>query len=473
MDGSVDAVVIGAGYSGLAAARALRRRGLSVRCLEARHRVGGRVHTVHDGAGGHVDEGGMWIGPQQTRIAALAKEYGAVTYRSHAEGDGVLLMEGRRRRFSGVLPPMRPHETASIAVLMHRIDRLSRQVDAARPWEGPGAQAQDARTLASFLTAAVPFPRARRLVSTALGTVMAADPEELSLRGFLTYVSAAGGLEPLLALEGGAQQDLFVDGADIIARAIADELGEDLVLGAEVSEVAHGSAEVRVRCRDGQEHTAAAVVVALPPPLAGRLRYDPAMPSDRAQLTQRMPMGSVLKVAITYATPFWRADGLSGEVLDVDDPVTTSFDVGRPGGPGLVAMLVCGRAGRAVAALDAAEQRSFVVGRLERAFGPAARAPLGVSFRWWADEPHSLGGYGALMPPAVLTAFGPALRRPVGRLYWAGTEASSAWTGYIEGAVRAGERAAEEVLAAADGLAVLRPAHAVGPGAGDLSPRTG
>lgn len=443
--GIEDVVVVGAGYAGLAAARALARAGAGVRVLEARDRAGGRVHTVdHDGL--RVDEGGMWIGPGQTRIAALAREYGATTYPSHARGEGLMVRDGRLQRFAGTLPPLQPHETAMVALAMSRIERLAASIDTDRPWIGERARRQDAQTLASALRTWIPLSRTRRFVSAAIGTVMAADPEELSLRSFLAYVRAGGGLESLMAIEGGAQQDLFADGADVVARGIAAELSGRLVFGAAVRSIGHDEGEVRIRCADSTVHRARIAVVALPPPLAGRITYDPPMPPDRDQLTQRMPMGSVFKAHAVYTEPFWRADGLSGEVIDVDDPVSATLDVGQPDGPGLVAVLVCGQAARDVAGRPGEERRRCVVDKLTRAFGKRAARPLAVHERCWAAEPFSLGGYGAVMPPGVLTAFGPALRQPVGRIHWAGTESATEWTGYIEGAVRSGERAAVETL---------------------------
>lgn len=453
----MDVVVVGAGYSGLAAARATARAGADVQVLEARERVGGRVHTVTHGDL-RIDEGGMWIGPTHTRTAALATEYGCRTYPTHAAGDTVMVRDGRARRFTGVRLPLPPHEAALVALAMVRIERLSARVDPGRPWSGTRARAQDGRTLASALRAWAPLPRPRRVLAAALTTMLCAEPGELSLRGALATLRSGGGIEAMMSVEGGAQQDLFVDGADGIARAVAAELGDRVRLGTTVLWISRDADGVRVGAADGTVHRARTAVVALPPPLAGRIAYDPPLPADRDQLTQRMPMGSVLKAHAVYPEPFWRAEGLSGEVLDVDAPACAAFDVGGPDGPGRVAVLVCGAAAREVAARPAGERRRYVVERLVRAFGPRAATPLAVHDRCWADEPYSLGGYAATLPPGVLTAFGPALRRPVGPLHWAGTETADEHAGYIEGAVRSGERAAAEVLAALGAVPPVVPA---------------
>ncbi len=181
------------------------------------------------------------------------------------------------------------------------------------------------------------------------------------------------------------------------------------------------------------------------PPLAGRISYDPPMPAERDQLTQRMPMGSILKIIAIYERPFWRLDGLSGEAVRLDGPVPAVFDISHPGGPGHLCALVPARAAQRLAALSTPTRRDLVVRELTRFFGPDAAKPLEWKEKMWTDDPHSRGGYGAYLPPGVLTSVGSALREPVGRIHWAGTETATAWTGYIEGAIGSGQRAAGEV----------------------------
>ncbi len=458
----VDVVVVGAGYAGLVAARALHRDGLRVAVLEARDRVGGRVLTERTATGHPVELGGQWIGPGQDHVAALAAEHGAATFRAWTAGDGLLVDGGRRERYAGALPPGDPVARAAVALATARLDRMARRVDPERPWSAPGADRLDATTVATWLRRAVPVPRARRLVERVLGEVLATDVDGVSLLALLAHVRSAGGLEPLLAVEGGAQQDLFVDGADGPARAIAAELGDAVRLGTAVSAVHQDRTGVTVS-GPGVRVRGERAVVAVPPPLAGRIAYDPPLPALRDQLTQRMPMGSITKIVAVYPEPFWRRDGLSGEGIGLTGPVPAVFDVSRPGGPGHLCVLVAGRAAQRLAELPPARRRSEVLGELARWFGPAAAAPAEWWEKSWADEPHVRGGYSAYSPPGVLTSAGPALRTPVGRIHWAGTETATAWTGYIDGAVQSGHRAAAEVARA---LHALRSQNAAGGGSG-------
>ncbi|MGW4715839.1 flavin monoamine oxidase family protein [Nocardia sp. NPDC004260] len=240
---------------------------------------------------------------------------------------------------------------------------------------------------------------------------------------------------------------LFVDGADGPALAIAAELGDAVRLGAPVTRIRRQADGVVVSADSGDVH-AEHVIVAVPPTLAGRITYDPPLPAARDQLTQRMPMGSVLKAFAVYERPFWRDDLLTGQSLNLHDPVPVTFDATRPGGPGVLGALVPGRAAQRLAALPPAERRAMIIGSLVRAFGHAAREPIEWHEKVWADDPYTRGGYGAFFPPGVLTTAGSALRVPVGAIHWAGSETATEWSGYIEGAIRSGERAAAEVLAA-------------------------
>lgn len=439
-----DVVVVGAGYAGLSAARALHRDGMRVAVLEARDRVGGRVHTERTKAGSSVDLGGQWIGPGQGHMATLAREYGAATFAASTTGQGLFVDGARRQSFSGALPPAGPHVRVALAVTMARLDRLAVRVDVNCPWAAPGADWLDSMTVATWLHHNVPIGRARRLLELVISEVLATDVSSVSFLALLTYIRAAGGLRPLVAVDGGAQQDLFVDGADGPARAVAAELGDVVHLGVAVTDV-HQDDQGATVSGSGVAVRSDRVVVAVPPPLAGRIRYDPPMPVVRDQLTQRMPMGSILKIIAIYDRPFWREDGLSGEALGLDSYLPAVFDVSPPASPGHLCALVPGRAAQHLASLPGPQRRDTVLAELARYFGPRAAAPQELKEKFWAEDPYSRGGYGAYFPPGVLTATGPALREPVGRIHWAGTETATAWTGYMEGAVQSGIRAAREV----------------------------
>ena len=278
--------------------------------------------------------------------------------------------------------------------------------------------------------------------------VWAAEASDVSLLHALFYTHSNADLETLLAVDRGAQRDRVVGGSARVAEAMAAALGERVVLGRPVRQVLHDGSGVRVVTRDGVEYRGDAAIVTLPPTLAGRLEYDPPLPSWRDQLTQRTPAGSVIKVYAIYPVPFWRADGLNGQAASDAGPVKVTFDNSPPSGiPGVLMGFIEGREARTWARRTEAERREAVLGCFTRYFGRAAGRPEQYVERDWMAEEYTRGCYGAHFAPGVWTSYGEAWRAPVGRIHWAGAECSPQWNGYMEGAVRSGEATAAAVAA--------------------------
>ena len=171
-------------------------------------------------------------------------------------------------------------------------------------------------------------------------------------------------------------------------------------------------------------------------------------PRGSDQLTQRLPAGSVIKLYAVYDEPFWRADGLTGQAASDVGPVKVTFDNSPPSGrPGILMGFMEANDGRAFGRRSLEERREAAVACFARYFGPKARSLEEYLERDWMAEEYSRGCYGAHFTPGVWTAYGPALRQPVGRIHFAGAEHSAVWNGYMEGAVRSGEQTAADVLA--------------------------
>jgi monoamine oxidase len=276
---------------------------------------------------------------------------------------------------------------------------------------------------------------------------MTCDPSEVSLLHFLYLVRSANGLQPLLAIEGGYQEALVDGGAGIMARLVAEELGERIELRAPVRAIEQSGTLARV-VTDTAEVEARRVVVATPPALAAQIRFAPDLAVDRVQLLERMPGGSITKFVVIYDDAFWRADGCSGTSVAIEHPIEMTLDAGPIADrPGVLAAFAFGPHGRDVARLGADERRRLVLDALTARFGAAAASPAGFHEQDWAAEEWTHGCFMAHLPPGVLTQYGRVLREPCGLVHWAGTETSTVSHGSIDGAIRSGYRAADEILA--------------------------
>jgi monoamine oxidase len=440
--------IVGAGLAGLMAARQLVAAGVSVCVLEARDRVGGRTWTRPASDGTLIDLGGQWIGPTQQRMQRLAAELGAETFKTWDSGNNVQYHAGERLVYSGAIPTADRLVAGDVMEAMLNLNMMAMQVPPDAPWTASAAATWDAQTFATWLDANVTTPGARALLELAIQAVFSAEPRDLSLLHVLFYIRSAGGLMDLIGVTGGAQETRFTTGAQTIANRLAEALGERVVLNAPVHTISQDSSGARIES-DAVTLTCERVILALPPTLAGRLRYRPALPGLRDQLTQRMPMGTVIKVHCIYPTPFWRDEGLTGQASSDTGAVRVTFDNSPPDSRrGVLLGFIEGDEGRRWGQRSPHERRAAVLECLIHYFGEQAGQPLDYIEQSWAEEEYTRGCYAGYMPPGVWSMYGQALRMPVGRIHWAGTETATVWNGYMEGAVQSGERAAAEALAA-------------------------
>jgi monoamine oxidase len=445
-------VVAGAGLAGLAAARRLVALGHEVTVVEARERVGGRTEGLVLDDGTPLELGGQWLGQGHTRMYELAGELGLATFRTwNDEGQLLLDVLGKRSTMKpakSAVPRISPFALADLAQGLVRFARLAARTDLERPWLTPGAAVLDGQTWESWIRRNLRTKVGRAYVHIACEAVWAAEASDISLLHALFYTHSNADLATLLSVDRGAQQDRVTGGSVHVAEAMAAALGDRVILGHPVRQIRHGSTGVSVITRDGTQYDGDAVIVTLPPTLAGRLEYDPPLPSWRDQLTQRMPAGSVIKAFAIYPEPFWRRDGLNGQAVSDTGPVKVTFDNSPPSGtPGVLMGFLEGKDARSWARRSQAERRAAVIGCFTRYFGPVAAHPEQYVERDWMAEEFTRGCYGAHFTPGVWTSYGEAWRAPAGRIHWAGAECSPYWNGYMEGAVRSGEATAADVAA--------------------------
>ena len=426
--------------------------------LEARDRVGGRVFSHPLEGGAYAELGGTFTGPTQDHIQALARDVGVGFFPTYNTGNNVFIGgDGRREEYPSDSPlgsaPPDPVVAPDIALAVAQLDAMATEVDVDEPWNAPSAEEWDRQTLETWLrghtTGSAEF---MAVTSAATEAIFGAEPAELSLLYTVFYIAASGNeqnqgtFERNFNTKDGAQETRFQGGAYTVPVRVAQELGERVLLNSPVVRIARSGSSVTVQTPTGAV-TGKRVIVAIPPTLAGRILYDPPLPRLRDQLTQRMPQGTLMKVEAVYDTPFWRDKGLTGQVVSEGGPVKVTFDASPEGGsPGIMMGFVGGAEARTWQQRSEAELRTAVLDQYAHFLGEEARTPRDVLQFNWTTEAWSAGCPVAVLGPRTLVDFGTALREPVGRIHWAGTETSTYWNGYMDGAVRSGKRAAAEVL---------------------------
>lgn len=444
--GKVDVAIVGAGFAGLEAARQLTAAGKKVVVLEARDRIGGRTSTEILPGGFHVDVGGQWLGPTQDRALKLVKDLGIEMFPTYNQGDSVLIDDGVRSVYSGTIPKLGIAALLDLDSAMKKLDALALTVNMQEPWNTPDALELDGQTAHTWLQKHCWTDAGRRMLAGGIRQLLSIEPARASLLHVLFYIRAGVNLNTLLAVEGGAQEVRFKLGTQALANRLADSFRPSLYLGNPVRAIQQTAMGAQVVT---PQFTVQAdrVIVALPPALAARIDYSPALSAARDQLCQSMPMGSVVKCMAIYEKPFWRSQHLTGQAVDTAGLIFATFDNSPPDARvGIMVGFAVGQQAIEMLAMSVEQRRKAFLESLTRMFGAEAAQPVSYVEHAWAQEVWSRGGFVGIFPPGVWTSLGAALWRPEGRIHWAGTETARQWCGYIEGALESGERSAREVM---------------------------
>ncbi|KMO70030.1 monoamine oxidase [Mycobacterium sp. BK558] len=445
-----DVIIVGAGISGLIAARTVLAAGLTPLILEADERVGGRILTEEVLPGLPVEIGAQWIGDTHHRMFALADELGVETYPQYDEGETsyelagapVLRQNDFHRRFG--------NELTELTKVLRLLDELAAEVPPEAPWRAPRAEEWDAITAGAWYDGQGLSPVARTLLEICTVGILAVPTVEVSFLHLLFTIQTCGVTAELFAeSEGGAQTTRFVGGTAEIPNRLAALVESHLVLDAPVQEIEHTADSVTVRCRGGRVARGRRVIVAISPMLAGRIMYDPPLSGYRDQLTQRMPNSAAMKAFFVYDEPFWRTDGLNGQLISDVGPARMSNDTCLPGDDhGVILMFLEGEQARTHGHWSQEERRAALTAELVRHYGDKAARPVAYVDGEWGSRQWTRGCYNANCGPLVWTTYGSALAEPIGVIHWASTDTATQWSAYMEGAVEAGERAAREVIEA-------------------------
>lgn len=450
---SLRVVVVGAGLAGLAAATELAACGADVMVLEARDRVGGRMHGLPVAGQTVGDAGAAYLGTQHTELLRLIGRYGMTLTSTAMTGNSTFLIGDERRTTPSRVPPLDP---IALGELFDNLEELVDRVRPDAPWQTAEADRLDRLSAARWLVDTIERPDAATFFPLFLGEMMAADPSAISVLHMAFYLRSGGGIRYLNAFEGGAQHWRIEGGAHRLCEALAAGLGDRVRLQEPVRAIDQDASGVSVRCvsdTDGawSVHRADRVVVAIPPLLAQRIDFRPRLRHPRA--TAATGRGCAIKVHLGYPAPLWRDHGLSGWSVSTGGPLLSTVDDSPPDeSAGILTGFVTGAAASEFSRLSSADKKTVALAHTRKLF-PVLPAPSQCTVTNWLTERYSRGCYAALFGPGDWLRLGPNMTRPHGRVHWAGTETSLEYFGLMEGAIRSGRRVAAELTEVADGVA--------------------
>ncbi|CAG8221900.1 unnamed protein product [Penicillium salamii] len=452
----VDVAIIGGGLAGLSVAKDLTTANKSFAILEARSRVGGRLLNANFPGKGAEELGGEYVGPTQDRVLALISELGLKTYKTFTAGDSMYYRNGTLQRYIdrfGGIPPVGIGSLIELAGFMNEINTLASTINLEEPWNSPNATILDSMTLETFINSRIFTTESRMLLGIVVPGILSVEAREPSLLYALWGIAGSGNattpgsIGRLIATDEGAQDSRVIGGSQMLAIKLAENLGrENIFFNAPVRKVKLEHARYIVTSPT-LNISAKHVVVAISPPLASRIVFDPPLPAGRAQLNQRMPIGAIGKAIAIFPRPWWRGQGLNGAGISDTGAIRVTYDNSPPNVSfgALMGFIEADEMRKLDSASDdeikLQAKQSFV-----NLFGSQVDTATEILIHRWDTDQFSRGGPAAFMPPGVLTQYGPFLRAPVGKIHFAGTETAVRWVGYMDGAISSGERAAAEIL---------------------------
>ena len=441
-----DVIVIGAGLSGLHAAKILSQQGKNVLILEAKERIGGRVWTIPINGNEHLDVGGQWVAKSHLKMHELLREYRLETFPTYIREYSLISFHQAVKKYRAI-PPIPLRSLWALLRLMTTFERLAQKIILLTPWETPQSRELDNLTVKSWIHSKSENTLANKIFTAMLESLFCCDLDSTSMLQALIAIKSSGSLNFMIGNKNGAQEKRIKGGAQTVCNAIMKNISATIHFNSPVTHIHQHDDYVEVRSNE-THYTAKKVIVSIPLPSAKEINFYPKLPSAKQALVDAMFMASVIKYQFVYEKPFWRSSGnRNGMSLSLDGFVSGTFDNSLPNSrTGIMVAFVHANHAKELWKQPQAQRIEIVQDELSVLFGTDALNPIAVNEHTYMNDEWIKGCYAGVFPPQILSQYGSELRTPFHHIYWAGTETSTYFMGYMEGAVLSGERAANEVL---------------------------
>jgi monoamine oxidase len=441
-----DVVIVGAGLSGLTAARRLAQASKKILVLEAQDRVGGRTWSQPIGDNDFMDVGGQWIGKGHDSMYRLVAEAGLKTFPTFTNGKSILRKNSENKLYRGDTPPLGLFALLAVQKAMKRFDQAASALSVAAPWQVTNAAKLDNISIGSWIDATVTNKNARILIKRMAEGELCQPVEDISALQALAAANATGSFKQAEEVEDGALRDRIFGGAQGVSHFLHRQLKEIVKLNCPVSFVKQGENYLLIGNEKFSVQTKKVIITA-PLPIVKRIQFTPKLPTEKQRLIYSMEMGTVIKCHAVYATPFWRAQRLNGSSTCLDEVVELTVDNSVPGSEkGIITSLIHADRAKSLLKLSDQDRKQVLLNSYAILFGKQALHPQLYHDYSFTNNPWIGGAYSGYFKQEIFSRYGEYISKPCGNIHWAGTETSPLFKGFMEGAVLSGERVAKEVL---------------------------
>ena len=439
-----DIVIIGAGLSGLTAARRLVESGKKVLVLEAQDRVGGRTWSQPIGNGSFIDLGAQYIGKGHDSMYKLVSESGLKTFSTFTNGNKILRINGKNSVFNGTMPLIK--ESTLLEKAFNDIDKKSSSINTKYPWLSDNALELDQISIGSWINEHISNKKVRQFIKVLVEGEICKNVEKVSLFQVLSGIKASGSFVKGFTSEDGALRDRIFGGAQGVSHFLYQCIHTCVRLNCPVTFVTVKKNHIRVG-NSGFHVKTKKVIVTIPLPVVKNIKFTPELPIEKQILIHSMEMGTVIKCHAVYPNPFWRDSGLNGGSICLDEVIEQSVDNSVPGSSyGILTSFITADRAKYLLKLSDLDRKNIILMSYANLFGENALYPIMYQDYSFTNNTWIGGCYSGFFTNGIYSTYGKHLVEPSGHIHWAGTETSHLFTGYMEGAVLSGERVAKEIL---------------------------